>query len=303
VNSPLTTLSHELADVVEKSAKSVVAINARWRFPASGVLWRPGVIVTADHTIKREDDIHVTLPDGRSVGATIAGRDSGTDLAVLRIDEAVGGIEANDPSPPKVGNLVLAIGRSTGDGARAAMGIVSTVAGPSRTWRGGMLDNLIKLDVSLYPGLSGAAVVDTAGAIHGIATSGLSRFAALLIPTSTIHRTVEELLRTGRVARGYMGIGLQSIPVPANLREKNKIDNENGVIVLSVQPQGPAEKAGVVLGDILLTINAKPVQDIDDVQQALAAAAIGNTLAVTLLHGGERAERSIVIEERPRRQE
>jgi S1-C subfamily serine protease len=145
--------------------------------------------------------------------------------------------------------------------------------------------------------------VDTASRIHGIATSGLSRIAALLIPSVTIHRVVDELLRTGHVARGYMGIGLQSIPVPANLREKNQTDNENGVIVLSVQPQGPAEKAGIILGDIFLTINGKPVQDIDDVQQALATTGIGDTLAVTLLRGGERTERSIVVEERPRKEE
>lgn len=302
MNSPLTTLSHELADVVEKSATSVVAVNARWRFPASGVLWRPGVIVTADHTIKREDDIRVTLPDGRSVSATVAGRDSGTDLAVLRIEESLGGIETSTTSL-KVGNLVLAIGRSAEQSARAALGIVSTVAGAWRTWRGGMLDTLVKLDISLYPGLSGAAVADTAGEIQGIATSGLSRFAALLIPAATIDRTVDELLRTGHVARGYLGVGLQSIPVPANLREKNQIDNENGVIVLSVQPQGPAEKAGLVLGDILLSINGKSVQDVDDIQQALSGVAIGATLAVTLLRGGEGTERSIVVEERPRRQE
>jgi S1-C subfamily serine protease len=198
VNSPLTTLSHELADVVEKSAKSVVAVNARWRFPASGVLWRPGVIVTADHTIKREDDIRVTLPDGRSVGATVAGRDSGTDLAVLRIEDSLGGIEVSTTSL-KVGSLVLAVGRSAEQSARAALGIVSTVAGPQRTWRGGMLDSFIKLDISLYPGLSGAAVADTAGQIQGIATSGLSRFAALLIPAATIERTVDDRPRGARL--------------------------------------------------------------------------------------------------------
>jgi S1-C subfamily serine protease len=296
-----------LADVVEKSSKSVVALNARWRFPASGVLWRPGIVVTADHVIKREDDIRVTLPDGRSVAATIAGRDSGTDLAVLRIDETGGAVETVvetvDTEPPKVGNLILAIGRSPDHGARAALGLVSTVGGPWRTWRGGTLDSLVKLDLSLYPGLSGVAVVDAAGRVHGIATSGLSRFAALLIPAAAIHRITDELLRTGHVARGYLGVGLQSVPVPATLREKNQIVNENGVIVLNVQPQGPAEKAGIVLGDILLSIDSKPMQDIDDIQQALAAAGIGDTLALTLLRGGERTERSLIVEERPRRQE
>jgi S1-C subfamily serine protease len=303
LNEQLSALSQELANAVEKTSNLVVAINARWRFPASGVLWRPGIVVTADHTIKREDDIAVTIPSGHDVTATVVGRDSGTDLAVLRIPESIGGIEPGNATLPSVGTLALAVGRSPEHGVSAAMGIVSTVSGPWRTWRGGMLDNLVKLDVSLYPGLSGAAVVDTGGQIHGLATSGLSRFAALLIPASTINRHVDELLRTGHVARGYIGVGLQPVAIPAALREKVGIESDGGLIVLNVQPHGPAEKAGILLGDILLSLNNKPLADTDEVQTALAEAGIGGQLPVLVLRGGEPAHVTITIEERPRKQD
>jgi hypothetical protein len=182
----LTALSTELADVVGKVGKSVVAVDGRPRFGSSGVFWRPGIIVTAEHTIRREDEIEIALPDGAKTSATVAGSDPGTDLAVLKVDGHAGDaptVAAGDPVP---GNLALSIGRSPDSGVNATMGIVSAVSGSWRTWRGGRLDRYIRLDLTMYPASSGGLVVNTKGEAIGIATSALSRIAGLAIPASTV---------------------------------------------------------------------------------------------------------------------
>src|ERR1035438_2183223 len=170
----LAALSSELADVVGKVGKSVVAVDARPRFGSSGVFWRPGVVVTAEHTIRREEEIEVTLPDGKTVTASVAGSDPGTDLAVLKVDGNAGETPVVSAGEPAPGNLALSIGRSPNSGVNATMGIVSAVSGSWRTWRGGRLDHYIRLDLTLYPGSSGGVVVSNAGEVIGIATSALS---------------------------------------------------------------------------------------------------------------------------------
>lgn len=268
MTSELAALSNDLAAAVERAGRSVVAVHARPRFSSSGVVWRPGVIVTAQHTIRREEEITVTLPDGASRPATVAGSDPGTDLAVLRVPEPSG-----DPAPPlaeeiKPGYLTLAVGRSEDSGVNATLGIISAVSGPWRTWRGGRLDRYIRLDLTMYPASSGGLVIDTSGATIGIATSALSRLAGLAIPASTINRVLEEILTRGRVSRGYLGVGLQPVTLP---------DHQRGLIVLSVEAGGPAAAAGVLVGDILVSLDGKAAVDTDDVQTALESASVGET--------------------------
>src|SRR5580658_6483889 len=199
MSTELAAFSAELAAIVEKSAASVVAVHARPRFSSSGVFWRPGVIVTAEHTIRREDEITVTLPNGTNAPAILAGSDPGTDLAVLK---------AEFPAPllkpaagPIAGQIALTIGRSQDSGVNATLGIISAVSGDWRTWRGGRLDQYIRLDLTLYPGSSGGAVVNVAGETLGIATSALSRIAGVAIPSATINRVVDQILARGRVSR------------------------------------------------------------------------------------------------------
>src|SRR6202162_74419 len=255
MENPLIALSIELAAAAERAGRSVVAVNARWRNASSGVIWRSGVIVTADHTIRRDEEIHVTVPDGSTAAAELAGRDPGTDLAVLKVETADAPIaRSSAPDSIKTGNLGLAIGRSEQTGVSAAMGVVSNVSGPWHTWRGGKLDRFLRLDIGLYPGVSGAAVVDAEGKLIGIATAGLSRTSLLAIPAATIDRVTDELLRQGHIARGYLGVGLQPIPLPEHLRTKLK-SAEGGLIVLSVEPDGPAGQAGVLIGDVLIALD------------------------------------------------
>ena len=301
MENPLIALSIELAATADRAGRSVVAVNARWRNSSSGVIWRKDVLVTADHTIRREEEIRVTLPDGRNVVAELAGRDPGTDLAVLKAETGDAPIaRPTAPDSVKTGNLALAIGRAEQTGVNAAMGVVSNASGPWHTWRGGKLDRFLRLDIGLYPGASGAAVVDVEGKLIGIATAGLSRTSLLAIPAATIDRVTEELLRQGHVAHGYIGVGLQPVPLPEHLRTKVK-SAKAGLIVLSAESDGPAGQAGVVIGDVLIALDGTPVAGTDDVQEFLSGDRVGKTLMASILRGGELIERAITVGERPRR--
>ncbi len=289
----LTDLSNAIAGAVARAGGAVVAVNARQRMASSGVLWKPGVIVTAEHTVRRDEEITVTLASGNTVPATLAGRDAGTDLAVLKAD--CGDAAAIEPAPAeelRAGEIALVVGRGIDTGVNASMGVVSAVAGPWRTWRGGMLDRFIRLDASLYPGSSGGAVVNADGLAIGIATGGLSRIAGIAIPLSTVGRIAEQLLATGRVSRGYLGVGLQPVVLSGG--------KTRGLIALSVEPGGPADRAGLLVGDIITAIDGKAVVDTDDVQAALGTEAVGRTLELSLVRGGAPATVAVTAGERPR---
>src|SRR5580698_6433764 len=288
----LSNFSSNLADLVEQAGQSAVAIEARHRIGSSGFLWKPGVIVTSDHAIRRDDDIPVILPNGSRASAALAGRDPDTDIAVLRID-ATTAPAFTAGSALRTGEIVLAVGRHA-PGVLAAMGIVSTAAGPWKTWRGGHVDSLLRLDIGAYPRSSGSAVVDTQGRFAGMLTTGLTRTAPVAIPAATIDRIAAELLAHGRVARGYLGVGLQPIPLPAVYKQRS------GVLVLSVEPDGPAEKAGILLGDVIVEIGGQPVTDTDDVQTALRGH-IAKELPVVVLRGGKRTDLRVTVGERPER--
>ncbi|MGA3259280.1 MAG: S1C family serine protease [Bryobacteraceae bacterium] len=287
----LAAFSKELAAVVEGAAGSVVSVHARPRFSSSGAFWRPGILVTAEHTVRREDEITVTLADGSNAAATLAGSDPGTDIAVLKV-EAPGAPAVAATDDPAPGNLALALGRSEDSGINATLGIVSAVSGPWRTWRGGRLDRYIRLDLTLYPGSSGGLVLNAAGQALGIATSALSRIAGLAIPASTINRVVDEVLARGRVARGYLGVGLQPVELP---------DHQKGLIVLSLEPEGPAALAGVLIGDVLVALGGTAVSDTDDIQTVLETHGVGRAIEVQVIRGGASRSVAITIGERPRR--
>ncbi len=292
MTNELAALSGELAAAVERAGNAVVAVHARPRYSSSGVFWRPGILVTAEHTIRREEEITVTLPDGSNAPAKLAGSDAGTDVAVLRLEGGTGTPLERASAIPAPGNLVLGIGRSEDSGVNAAMGIISALSGSWRTWRGGRLDNYIRLDLTMYPMSSGGVVVNVAGEAIGIATSALSRIAGLAIPGTTIDRVVDEILARGHVARGYLGVGLQPVELP---------DHHKGLIVLSLEPEGPAAKAGVLIGDILVTLGGKAVNDTDDIQGVLESVGVGRSVEAEVVRGGVSKKVAITIGERPRR--
>jgi S1-C subfamily serine protease len=300
----LLGLSNNLADAVDSAGKSIVAIHARRHSPSSGVYWKAGVIVTADHTIEREENITVTLPNGQSVPATLAGRDPGTDVAVLKVENAnLPAAEIGDASSLKVGHIVLAVARPGEIGLSASWGAVSAVGGSFRTWAGGQIDQLVRPDLTLYPGFSGGPLIDAQGRVVGINTSGLSRSMALTIPAATVTRVAEQLLTTGRIARGYLGIAMQSVRLPDSQVSALGLPRNTGLIVVSVESDGPAEKAGVLVGDILVALDGNPVSNTDDIQGLLGSERVGKTLSGRVIRGGSPTEISLTVGERPRKGE
>ncbi len=301
--SVLLDLSNNLADAVERAGSSTVAVHARQRHPASGVLWRPGVIVATDHTVERDDDITVTLPDGKSVSATLAGRDPSTDIAILKVDSVHLPVAAvGDAAALKVGHMALVVGRFGEGGLGTSLGVVSALGGPWNTWRGGQVDQFIRADVTLYPGFSGGPLVNAAGEIVGINTSGLSRNMGLTIPAATVNRVVDQLLSKGHIARGYLGVGLQPVRLPDSLKQAVGVSNETGVIVISIESGGPAEKAGLFIGDILITLDGMATTDTDAVQALLGPERIGAALAAKVARGGAPVDVAITVGERPQRE-
>ena len=290
----LGALSAGLAELTEQAGALAVAVEARSRMGSSGILWQQGVIVTADHAVRREEDIPVLLSDGSHVRAELAGRDPGTDLAILRFEG--GPVPKFESAKPRSGELVLSVGRHE-PGVLAAVGIISTAGGEWRTWRGGQLDTLLRLDISAYPRSSGSVVVDSAGRVVGMLTSGLTRTAPVAVPFATIERVAGELIQHGHIARGYLGVGLQPVLLPEKFSDVLGRKQRAGVIVLSVEPGGPAEGARIGLGDIFVELGGREVEDTDDVQAALAGA-IGQERTAVILRGGERVEVAIRVGER-----
>jgi len=293
----LLSLSNDLAAAVERAAPAVVAVHARRRLPSTGIHWRPGIVVTAEHTVRTAEDITVTMADGRSLPAVLAGRDPGTDLAVLRVADA-GSVVATlgDDTALKVGHMVLALGY----GPRASWGVISALGPRWRSWRGGDIDRLVRLDLVLYPGFSGGPLVDAAGRVVGLNTSGLARETRLALPVTMVTRVADELLQKGHVSRGYLGLGMQPVRLPEPLRAPLGL-GDGALIVVMVEPSGPAARAGVLLGDVLVALDGEPVGDLDDVQARLGSDRVGAEICAVVLRGGVRTELRITVGEQPRR--
>lgn len=298
----LQTLSDDLAAAAEHTAASVVAVNARSRIASSAVHWRPGVIVTADHTVRREEDITVTLGGGSTVPATLAGRDAATDVAVLRIEATgVPTAEFAETGSLKVGHVVLQVGRTGATGYTASFGVVGAVLGPWRTWRGSEIAQLIQLDMAIHDGFSGSPLVDTRGRVVGLNTSGVARGMALALPPAVVNPVVDALLAKGRIARGYLGVGLQAVELPATLSRKYDPPRQAGLVVLTVDPDGPGGRAGLQLGDVIVDLDQRPVADVRDVLGLLGPERVGATVTLGVLRGGAPTTIGVAVAERPRR--
>lgn len=299
MSAELIALSNALAQAIERAAASTVAVHTEARGSSSGVVWRAGVIATAEHALGRDEDIHVTLPDGRVVAAALAGRDASTDLAVLKCAEATSPItQAGDVSSIKPGSLALVVGRTRASGPVAALGVVSLVTAERRAWTGAALAPYIRLDIGLQPTAVGGAVIDANGQAIGIATPRFARFGAIAVPAPTVNRVVDTLLQKGRIPRGYLGVGLQPVRLPDTLRKTLQRSDKTAAIVLEVEPEGPAQKAGIVIGDIFVALAGKPVTRLEDVHGQLGAESIGKSLPVKFVRGGALQEASIVVGER-----
>ena len=301
MSAELIELSNALAQATERAAANIVAVHAEPRGSASGVVWRTGIIVTAEHALRRDEEIQATLPDGRVVPATLAGRDPSTDLAVLKCAAASAALaNFGDVASLKPGSLTLVVGRTRASGPVAAFGVVSLVAPERRTWTGAALAPYIRLDIGLQPTAVGGAVIDAQGRTVGIATPRFARFGAIAIPAPAINLVVDTLLKKGHIPQGYLGVGLQPVRLPDALRQSLQRSEKTAAIVLEVEPESPAHKAGIVIGDILIAVAGHPVARLEDVHSQLHGEAIGKPLALKFVRGGATQEVNIVVGERPR---
>jgi S1-C subfamily serine protease len=295
-------LSEEISKTVEEAGKSVVAVDGRSGHTSSGIVWRRDSIVTAAHAIRHEANIGVVFAPGRSVAARLAGRDRGTDLALLRLDEEIEMQPAQfaDTSSLSLGELSVAVARTRRGNIVASAGIISGLMGEwhvSRT----RIDQFIRPDLNLYPGFSGGALVDSTGHVLGLNTSGLLRGKPIAIPASTVSRVAEEIGARGHVVRPYVGLVMQPVQIPESLQKKAGVDAGAGLLVMHVEPDGPADSGGVLLGDILLEMDAKAFTELDDVYEALARKGAGQEVNTTLIRAGQRQQLTIRIGDRPSR--
>lgn len=283
----LADLSRALADLAGSAAAAVVGV-AGPRTRASGLVWREGLVVAADEALDDEEGLELLLPDGARVGATLVGRDPSTDVALLRAAGPLPAPVALDAGPRRLGEAVLAVGRSP-EGAVAAWGVLG-LAGPAwRSMRGGAIDARLGLDLRLPRAAEGGLAVDAEGRAFGMAVFGPRR-SALAIPAATVERVAEQLLAHGRVARGYLGVSLQ--PVRVEGREAP------GAVVVGLEPDGPARRAGLLQGDILLAVAGEPPAGL---RHRLGPETVGTEVEVEVLRGGEARTLRVLVAERPER--
>jgi S1-C subfamily serine protease len=292
-------LSQSIAETIEGVQDSIVTVHGGGRSTASGVVWRPGVVVTVRHGLRRTDSLQVALR-GEPIPAKLAGKDAGTDLAVLRIDSgAVKAVEtASAKKPARVGELVLAVGRSGLGDISASAGIIARLGGAWRSWRGGQIDSLIRPDLQLYVGQSGSALVNESRRVLGINSSALARNAVITVPAATIDRVVDAILERGHVPRPFLGAAMQAVPVPEAQRSQFGGEAGEALLVLHVEPQGPAAAAGALVGDLIFSINGQLVHNVHGVQHLLSSLKVGDPVALSVIRGGVKVDLTVTLGDR-----
>ena len=297
MSTDLQSLSQSLASVVERVAPSIVRVEARRRRGASGIVWgTDGLIVTTSHAVEHEGHIQIGLADGRTVSAELIGRDASTDLALLKAEaSALTPLPTAPLEEVKVGHLVVTVARP-GRTARATLGMLSTHGEGWRTHAGGRVDRYLETDADLPPGFSGGALVDTQGRLVGLLTAAFSRTAAVVIPHDTLTRVTASLKEHGGVRRGYLGVGAYPVRIPQHLVER--AGTEAGLVFLSVDPDGPAHKAGLLLGDVLVSLGGQSLHRVEDLLGYLGDEKVGTTVQARVLRAGELREVPITVGKR-----
>lgn len=305
----LVEFSNEIADAVERAGAFVVSVLEGGREGVSGTVVRDGFAVTAEHTIRGEDEVTVVLPGGEQVKAAVAGRDAGTDIALLKIPATKE--HARLAKDARVGDIVLLVGRrpvqsdkggqsggASKEGLTATYGMVSGVGGSWRTWQGGHIARSLRLDLNPFVGFSGGPVINASGDVLGIATSGPRR-SVLTIPAETVERVVDQLIERGHVAQPWIGVALQPVAFPEGAWKSLGIEQDHGLLVVTVAPGSPAEKAGILLGDVLITVDGAAVGKLRGLQPVLDSEKIGKSVAVQLVRGGKLVKANVEVGERP----
>jgi S1-C subfamily serine protease len=293
MSNVLVELSNAMAAAAEKVGASTVMVNARRRLPATGIAYAADLVLTASHVVEREEGITVTLNDGNEIAASLAGRDPGTDLALLRLERPLAK-PAETAQDAKVGQLVLALGRPSDGGIEASLGVVSAVGGPVHT-RHGAIDKYIRTDTTPFPGFSGGPLVDADGRVVGLNTSGFGHGAALTIPADLAWKVAEQLVKHGSVRRGYLGVRSQGVEIPAAAQSALKREQATGLLLIGIEKDSPAEAAGLMVGDIIVGIDGQRVQNHDELFARLSGDVIDKPTPVEVLRGGQPQSISVKI--------
>ena len=288
-------LSEALAGAVASAARSIFAVHGRPRLPSTGVHWRAGLIVTASHTVEAEREVTLTTPDGRTLSAQVAGRDPGLDVAVLRAEAGdVPVAELAADAELRIGHLVLALGA----GPRASAGIVSAL--DTRAGRPAPGET-IAVDLTLYPGFSGGPLIDVLGRVVGLTTSGVTRHLQYAIRAAAVSRLADHVAQHGRIPRAYLGVGTQPVALPEALRHRLGLEQLTAVIAVNVRPDSPAGVAGLIMGDVIVSIDGDPITEPEDLVAALRPERVGQAVTVRIVRGGEPRELRVTVGERPER--
>jgi S1-C subfamily serine protease len=292
----LRALSDQMADAVERISASLVVVNGRQRYPGSGIVYAPDLILTADHVLEREDDLTIQTPDNKTLPAQFVGRDPASDLALLRV--SAGGLTPIVPASQaaRVGQLTLAVGRASDEGPMASSGIVSSIGGPLRIGRGITLERYIRTDATPYPGFSGGPLIDVEGTVLGLLTTGLVNGIALAIPMSLAAQIAESLAHQGYIKRGYLGLSSQLVRLPDAQRAGRS--QEHGLLIVHVENESPAQKGGLLVGDILVGFNGQEIHESEDLQPHLTGESVGKALAVEVIRGGSLQTLQVTVGQR-----
>lgn len=292
----LAALSNELADLSAKNASSIVQVLGARR-PVSGVVHDEDTIVTNARALGREDGLRVRVNDADPIDADLAGWDPATGLAVLRTRAKLTiAAPSVAQSEPRVGQIVLALGRSWSHALTASAGIVAIVGGPLRTGRRREIPRVIRVTAPMHEGFAGGGVFDAAGQLTGIATAAVIRGFGVAIPAAIAWTTAAQVLTTGG-SRGFVGVAVQPVHLPAAQRTEGR---ERGLLVVGVTSGGPAEAAGIIVGDLMLDFNGTPVQSAEELLDRLTGDQVGQRVHVRTLHGGVVRDVDILVASRPR---
>jgi S1-C subfamily serine protease len=294
--SLLRALSNQMADAVERVTPSLVIVNGRQRQPASGLIYGLDLVLTADHVLEREEDLTIQTHDNRTLPAQFVGRDLGTDLALLRVANLGLAPAQATAETVRVGQLVLAVGRTPNDGPMASTGVVSTIGGPLRTGRGTILERYIRTDATPYPGFSGGPLIDAQGGVVGILTTGLVNGVALAIPMDIAKSIADTLAKQGYIKRGYLGISSQLVELPVSQRAGH--NQENGLLIVKVDENSPAQQGGVLVGDIVVALDGHVINDSEALQLLLVGDRVGRAVPVEVMRGNTLQTLSVTIGQR-----
>jgi S1-C subfamily serine protease len=294
-NHSLTDFSNALADAAARAAAWTVLVDARHRIPASGIAISSDLVLTANHVVERDEDIGIVLADGNRHSAKVAGRDPGSDLALLRLDEAAATAAEFAPDEPRVGQIVLALARPTPEGIQASLGVINAIGGPVRTGRGTHLERYFRTDTAPLPGFSGGPLINAAGQVLGLTTSGFGADTVITIPAQLARQTADTLAQHGHIPRGHLGIRSQLVELPQAAQQALGRAQTTGLLLVGLESDSPASQANAMVGDILVGIADRAVADHEDLLAYLHGDVAGKPTSMTILRGGQPVTLTVTV--------